>query len=90
MDGLIQATKDGDQSKFQDFLGTENLDIDGEEEEDEEVEEGDEEVSKNDPFVYSLGKGNQHFFQGGGYFVYKFHFIFSYQLCKQNYAYLLV
>ncbi|XP_073043784.1 uncharacterized protein [Primulina eburnea] len=43
MDGLIQATKDGDQSRFQDFSGTESLDIDGEEEEDEEIEEGDEE-----------------------------------------------
>ncbi|XP_075517076.1 uncharacterized protein LOC142551627 isoform X4 [Primulina tabacum] len=47
MDGLIQATKDGDQSRFQDFLGTENLDINGEEEEDEEVEEGGEEDSIN-------------------------------------------
>ncbi|XP_073134613.1 uncharacterized protein [Henckelia pumila] len=47
MDGLIQATKDGDQSRFQGFLGTENLDIDGEEEEDEEIEEGDEEDSIN-------------------------------------------
>ncbi|KZV33151.1 hypothetical protein F511_18167 [Dorcoceras hygrometricum] len=47
MDCLIQATKDGDQSKFQDFLGPESLEIDGEEEQDEEIEEGDDEESTN-------------------------------------------
>ncbi|KAL0438409.1 UNVERIFIED_CONTAM: hypothetical protein Slati_2323900 [Sesamum latifolium] len=33
MDGLIQATKDGDQCKFQDLSGTETLVVDNEEEE---------------------------------------------------------
>lgn len=42
MDGLIQATKDGDQSKFQELAGTE-LAIDDEEESEEEISEEEEE-----------------------------------------------
>ncbi|KAK4429389.1 hypothetical protein Salat_1239300 [Sesamum alatum] len=48
MDGLIQATKDGDQSKFQDFSGTETLVIDNEEEGEEEIVEDDEEEDSMD------------------------------------------
>lgn len=48
MDGLIQATKDGDQSKFQALSGTEILVVDDEEEGGEEISEDDEEeVWKN-------------------------------------------
>ncbi|KAI3464824.1 hypothetical protein Pfo_021487 [Paulownia fortunei] len=42
MDGLIQATKDGDQSMFQDLSGTEILVIDDEEEGEEQIAEEDE------------------------------------------------
>ncbi|KAL3845331.1 hypothetical protein ACJIZ3_002734 [Penstemon smallii] len=48
MDGLIQATKDGDHSKFQDISGTETSDIDDEEEEEEKIEEEDEEEDSPD------------------------------------------
>ncbi|KAG8377932.1 hypothetical protein BUALT_Bualt08G0085200 [Buddleja alternifolia] len=48
MDDLIQATKDGDQSKFQDLLGTETLVTDDEEKEEEQIaEEYEEEDSIN-------------------------------------------
>ncbi|KAL6493029.1 hypothetical protein OROGR_032788 [Orobanche gracilis] len=42
MDGLIRAAKDGDQSKFQNFLGTELLNVDDKKEENEEIAEEDE------------------------------------------------
>ncbi|KAL0360535.1 UNVERIFIED_CONTAM: hypothetical protein Sradi_3738000 [Sesamum radiatum] len=48
MDGLIQATKDGDQSKFQDLSGTETLVVDNEEEGEEEIAEEDEEEDSMD------------------------------------------
>ncbi|KAL6524821.1 hypothetical protein OROMI_030414 [Orobanche minor] len=42
MDALIQAAKDGDQSKFQKFLGTELFNVDDKKEEKEEIAEEDE------------------------------------------------
>lgn len=47
MDGLIQATKDGDQSKFQELSGT-KLAIDDEEESEEEIAEEEEEEVRID------------------------------------------
>lgn len=46
MDGLIQATKDGDQSKFQELCGSETLETNEEDEQQEEKieSENDEEV----------------------------------------------
>ncbi|PIN00898.1 hypothetical protein CDL12_26599 [Handroanthus impetiginosus] len=48
MDGLIQATKDGDQSKFQDLSGTETSAIDDDEVAVEEIAEEDEEEDSVD------------------------------------------
>ncbi|KAL0325882.1 UNVERIFIED_CONTAM: hypothetical protein Sradi_5157500 [Sesamum radiatum] len=48
MDGLIQATKDGDQSKFQDLSGTETLVVDNEEEGEEEIADEEKEEDSMD------------------------------------------